>query len=131
MTRSGRLDAKASNRFDPVMCNNYEQHVTWRAYREMMRQLEWGVPTHQSEADLLQADDIHISDLGVCSKVRFSRSRTGPSTLIQVFAHEEEASCADRFLSRSITRAAPAPKRLSPPDRAGLSVARSNKAKAK
>ena len=46
------------------MCNDYEQHVSWKAYCEMMQLLEWGVPAYQSEADLLQADDIRITDLG-------------------------------------------------------------------
>jgi putative SOS response-associated peptidase YedK len=46
------------------MCNDYEQHVARKAYCEMMQLLEWGVPAYQSEADLLQADDIRITDLG-------------------------------------------------------------------
>ena len=45
------------------MCNDYEQHVAWKAYSEMMQLLEWGVPARQSEADLPQADDIRITDL--------------------------------------------------------------------
>jgi putative SOS response-associated peptidase YedK len=46
------------------MCNDYEQHVAWKAYCEMMQLLEWGIPKRQSEADLPQADDIRITDLG-------------------------------------------------------------------
>ena len=34
------------------MCNNYEQHVAWEAYCKMMQDLEWGIPTQQSERDL-------------------------------------------------------------------------------
>jgi putative SOS response-associated peptidase YedK len=45
------------------MCNNYEQHVAWKAYCEMMQALEWGIPARQSEADLPQADDVRITDL--------------------------------------------------------------------
>jgi putative SOS response-associated peptidase YedK len=45
------------------MCNNYEQHVAWKAYCEMMQALEWGIPARQSEADLPRADDIRITDL--------------------------------------------------------------------
>ncbi len=45
------------------MCNDYEQHVAWKAYREMMQLLEWGIPPHQSAADLPQADDVRITDL--------------------------------------------------------------------
>src|SRR5271155_5353657 len=39
------------------MCNDYKQHVAWKAYCEMMQLLEWGVPARQSEADLPQADE--------------------------------------------------------------------------
>ena len=46
------------------MCNDYEQHVRWHAYRAMMRTLELGLPTRQSDNDLPQADDIRINDLG-------------------------------------------------------------------
>ena len=46
------------------MCNDYEQHVKWREYCEMMQALELGMPTDQSERDLPQADDIRINDLG-------------------------------------------------------------------
>ena len=45
------------------MCNDYEQHVAWKAYCEMMQLLEWGIPPRQSEADLPQADDIRITDI--------------------------------------------------------------------
>jgi putative SOS response-associated peptidase YedK len=46
------------------VCNDYEQHVGWAAYAEAMRQLELGIPTRQSAADLPQADDIRVNDLG-------------------------------------------------------------------
>jgi putative SOS response-associated peptidase YedK len=46
------------------MCNDYEQHVRWHEYRAMMRALELGLPTRQSEHDLPQADDIKINDVG-------------------------------------------------------------------
>lgn len=46
------------------MCNAYEQHVTWEAYCKMMQDLEWGIPTEQSERDLPQADTITIRDMG-------------------------------------------------------------------
>src|SRR5579872_6091339 len=45
------------------MCNNYEQHVAWEAYCKMMQDLEWGIPTNQSELDLPQADDVRIRDV--------------------------------------------------------------------
>ena len=32
------------------MCNDYEQHVAWKAYCEMMQLLEWGVPARQTGA---------------------------------------------------------------------------------
>lgn len=46
------------------MCNSYEQHVTWTDYRDAMEQAALKIPEHQGEADLPQADDIRISDLG-------------------------------------------------------------------
>jgi len=45
------------------MCNNYEQHVAWKAYCKMMQDLEWGIPTRQSDLDLPQADDVRIRDV--------------------------------------------------------------------
>ena len=46
------------------MCNDYEQHVKWREYQDMMQALALGTPTDQSECDLPQADDIRINDVG-------------------------------------------------------------------
>ena len=46
------------------MCNDYEQHILWHEYCQMMQALELGVPTLQSERDLPIADDIRINDLG-------------------------------------------------------------------
>jgi putative SOS response-associated peptidase YedK len=46
------------------MCNDYEQHVAWAQYCEMMQSLALGIPTHQSELDLPRFDDIRINDIG-------------------------------------------------------------------
>jgi putative SOS response-associated peptidase YedK len=46
------------------MCNDYEQHVAWAEYCRMMRELELGVASYQSELDLPQSDDVRIGDLG-------------------------------------------------------------------
>jgi putative SOS response-associated peptidase YedK len=46
------------------MCNNYEQHVRWADYCKMMQALELGIPSRQSELDLLQAGDVRINDTG-------------------------------------------------------------------
>jgi putative SOS response-associated peptidase YedK len=46
------------------MCNAYEQHVKWVEYCKMMQALELGIPTHQSELDLPQSDDIRINQMG-------------------------------------------------------------------
>ena len=46
------------------MCNDYEQRVRWLDYRRMMERLKLGIPLHQSEADLPEADDIRINDSG-------------------------------------------------------------------
>jgi putative SOS response-associated peptidase YedK len=46
------------------MCNDYEQHIAWKAYCKMMQELELGIPTQQTEVDLPQSDDIRINELG-------------------------------------------------------------------
>ncbi len=46
------------------MCNDYEQHIRWKEYCDMMQALELGVPTQQIELDLPQADNIKINDMG-------------------------------------------------------------------
>lgn len=46
------------------MCNDYEQHIPWAAYRKAMEQLELGIPTHQNQDDLPQADDIRVNETG-------------------------------------------------------------------
>ena len=46
------------------MCNDYEQHIRYAEYCKMMQELELGLPEQQSAADLPQADDIRIGDLG-------------------------------------------------------------------
>jgi putative SOS response-associated peptidase YedK len=46
------------------MCNDYEQHVRWAEYQRTMRMLDLATPSHQSELDLPQADDIRINDTG-------------------------------------------------------------------
>ena len=45
------------------MCNDYEQHIRWAEYCDMMRRLELGISAHQSELDLPQADDIRVNDM--------------------------------------------------------------------
>jgi putative SOS response-associated peptidase YedK len=44
------------------MCNDYEQHIRWKEYREMMQALALRIPAHQTELDLPQADDVRIGD---------------------------------------------------------------------
>ena len=51
------------------MCNDYEQRVAWADYRKAMQQLELGIPTEQSEADLPQADDIRVNEVGPVMRV--------------------------------------------------------------
>ena len=45
------------------MCNDYEQHIRWAEYCDLMQQLQLGIPTHQNERDLPRADDIRVNDL--------------------------------------------------------------------
>jgi hypothetical protein len=46
------------------MCNDYEQHARWAEYRRVMHTLDLRIPSHESELDLPQADDIRINDTG-------------------------------------------------------------------
>jgi putative SOS response-associated peptidase YedK len=46
------------------MCNDYESHIRYAQYREMMQKLALEVPPHETELDLPQADDIRIGDTG-------------------------------------------------------------------
>lgn len=46
------------------MCNDYEQHVTHLDYARAIRALELTTPERETEADLAQADDIRIGDMG-------------------------------------------------------------------
>jgi hypothetical protein len=57
----------------PKMCNDYEQRVRWAEYRKMMQPLELAIPTHQSESDLPQADDVRISESEGEAPLRLAR----------------------------------------------------------
>lgn len=46
------------------MCNDFEQHIAWGEYRELMRRLELTVLAQQNELDLPTADDVKIGDSG-------------------------------------------------------------------
>jgi len=46
------------------VCNDYEQHVTHAQYTAAIRALELETLAGETRADLPQADDIHIGDLG-------------------------------------------------------------------
>ncbi len=46
------------------MCNDYEQHVTYRDYVEAVRAVDLDTPSDESAADLPRADDIRIGDMG-------------------------------------------------------------------
>jgi hypothetical protein len=52
------------------MCNEYEQRVAWAEYTKAMRQQELGTPSEQSAADLPQADDVRINDVGPVMRSR-------------------------------------------------------------
>jgi putative SOS response-associated peptidase YedK len=51
------------------MCNDYEQHVSWAAYRKAMQQLELGLPAEARALDLPQSDDIRVNDTGPVMRV--------------------------------------------------------------
>jgi putative SOS response-associated peptidase YedK len=46
------------------MCNDYEQHIRYAEYRQALGEVELAAAAHQGGADLAQADDIRIGDLG-------------------------------------------------------------------
>ena len=46
------------------MCNSYEQQVAYAAYRKAIAAQELVTPAAESAADLPQADDVKIGDLG-------------------------------------------------------------------
>jgi len=45
------------------MCNDYEQHVTYRQYCEALKALDLDTPSAESATDLPQADDIRVGDM--------------------------------------------------------------------
>jgi putative SOS response-associated peptidase YedK len=45
-----------------MMCNDYESHIRYAEYRDMMQKLALEVPVHESELALPQADDVKIGD---------------------------------------------------------------------
>ena len=45
------------------MCNDYEQHIVWAEYCDLMQSLRLGVSARQNERDLPRADDIRVNDL--------------------------------------------------------------------
>jgi hypothetical protein len=62
------------------MCNDYEQHVRWADYCKMMQALDLRIPSHQSEIDLAQADDIRINDTGPVMRAIGSEIELVPMT---------------------------------------------------
>jgi putative SOS response-associated peptidase YedK len=46
------------------MCNEYEQHATYRDYVDAVRRVELDTPSGETTADLPQADGIRIGDMG-------------------------------------------------------------------
>ena len=62
------------------MCNDYEQHVSWAAYRKAMQQLELGIPTDQKEDDLPLADDVRVNETGPVIRVAGNGVELAPMT---------------------------------------------------
>jgi putative SOS response-associated peptidase YedK len=46
------------------MCNDYEQHVTYAAYKKAIRAVDLSTPSAETAADLPESDDIRIGDYG-------------------------------------------------------------------
>lgn len=62
------------------MCNDYEQHVRWAEYRKLMQALELAIPSHQSELDLPQANDIRINETGPVMRTAGNQIELVPMT---------------------------------------------------
>jgi putative SOS response-associated peptidase YedK len=62
------------------MCNDYEQHVRWAEYRRLMQALDLAIPSHQTELDLPQADDIRINDMGPVMRAAGEKVELVPMT---------------------------------------------------
>ena len=45
------------------MCNDYEEHIAWQQYQDMMQAIGLGIPTGQTEADLPPIADVRINDV--------------------------------------------------------------------
>ena len=52
------------------MCNDYEQHLKWTEYCELMQKLALGVPVDQSAGDLPEADDIRVNGMAPVMRAR-------------------------------------------------------------
>ena len=46
------------------MCNDYEQHIEWKAFQNEIRRLELDLPSGQCELELKGADDVKVGDIG-------------------------------------------------------------------
>jgi putative SOS response-associated peptidase YedK len=46
------------------MCNDYEQHVSYAAYKKAMRAVDLSTPSTESADNLPESDDIRIGDYG-------------------------------------------------------------------
>lgn len=51
------------------MCNDYEQHIRWKEYCELMQKLELGSSAEADETSLPMADDIRVNDSAPVMKV--------------------------------------------------------------
>src|SRR5690242_2931663 len=52
------------------MCNDYEQQVAYADYRRAVKAADLEPPSGETDADLLQADDIRIGDMGPVIRAR-------------------------------------------------------------
>jgi hypothetical protein len=45
------------------VCNLYEYMLVRKSYNQMMRDLDWGIPTQQDELDIANRPEIRIRDV--------------------------------------------------------------------
>jgi len=65
-TRYGGASGISTDHWNPVLSHSLSHRSVraYAAYCQMMQALELGIPTGQTEAELVQADDIKIGDIG-------------------------------------------------------------------
>jgi hypothetical protein len=96
------------------MCNDYEHHVRWAEYQRIMQTLNLAIPSHQSELDLPQADDIRINDTGPVMRAAGDAIELVPMSsafrLVDLAGHRFSISAPTGGISQRATAASSRPR---------------------